>query len=449
MKNLNLCLLIGLIFFCTENLFAQVTHTPWQIHKGEGPINFDVRVNKNAYDRMGHGDPRAYELKNIPPKNDAGWKAAPMQNGKVFFTETSTIPCQQQIDFTYFQTIIDVPSNVKVNELTISYDNADDGARIYFFNSKNPNGHFNPEADLRYNHPINLDNINLANQVAVGENRVVIVQFDDCATGNNVSGINIKVNGEKIQSPPEEKSTTDLDGKTFFIQSNANSADGRVIDAGDSNAGKAGSLVYLWNLHKGPQQQWKFIASDKGPDIYQIVSLYSNTGTVNYLDAHLAQSANNGGKVHLWSNNNGENQMWKASINPNGTYRFNVVHPTAQGRALDAHSLTQMNNGGKVHVWDNQVGNKNQEWKLIPIGLSIKILSAKYGRGDKKVDVTSVVQELVNKGETSIPVRNHILLSPAKLTDPAVGQQKGLEITYTIDGKEDTKAVIEGGTLTF
>ncbi len=448
MKNLNLFLLVGLVFFCTGDLFAQVTHTPWQIHKGEGPINFDVRTNKNGYNGKGHGDPRAYEHKNIPPKNDAGWKPAPMQNGKVFFAETSTLPCQQQIDFTYFQTIIDVPSNVKVNELTISYDKADDGARIYFFNSKNPNGHFNPDADLRYNYPINLDNINLANQVAVGENRVVIVQFDDCATGNNVSGINIKVNGEEIQSPPEEKSTTDLDGKVFFIQSNAANAGGRVIDAGDSNAGRAGSRVYLWTLHRGHQQQWKFIASDKGPDVYQMVSLYSNTGSVKYLDAHLAQLASDGGTVHLWQDNKGENQLWKVSMNPNGTYRFAVYHPNEGDKVLDASTPTQMNNGGKIHMWHYMKGNKNQEWKLLPVTPSIKILSATYGI-DKTVDVTKIIQEMVDKGETEIELRNHIIIYPYKLADPAAGQRKSLKISYTKDGQEVTKTAMEGTILTF
>ncbi len=448
MKNLNLFLLVGLIFFSTGNLFSQVTHTPWQIHKGGGAIDFDVRTNKNAYDRMGHGDPRAYELKNIPAKDDAGWQAAPMRDGKVSFTETSTIPCQQKVDFTYFQTIIDVPSNVRVSELTISYDKADDGARIYFFNSKNPNGHFNPDADLRYNHPINLDNINLANQVAVGENRVVIVQFDDCATGNNVSGINIKVNGAEIQAPPKEKSTTNLDGKVFFIQSNAANAGGRVVDAGDQNAGKLGSRVYLWTLHKGEQQQWKFIASDKGPDIYHIISLYSKTGGVKYLNAHLGQVGANGGTILLWEDHIGENQLWKVSMNTNGTYRFNVLHPKAQGRALDASSITQMNDGGKVQVWDNQVGNKNQEWKLLPVAPAIKILSANYGL-EKTHEIAKILQEMVDKGETSINIRNHIIIYPYKLADPAPGRQKKLNITYSVDGKEFTKTVTEGSMLTF
>ncbi|MEZ4886004.1 MAG: RICIN domain-containing protein [Chitinophagales bacterium] len=449
MKNLNLFLLVGLIFFSTGNLFSQVTHTPWQIHKGGGAIDFDVRTNKNAYDRMGHGDPRAYELKNIPAKDDAGWQAAPMRDGKVFFTETSTIPCQEKIDFTYFQTIIDVPSNVNVSELTISYDRADDGARIYFFNSKSPNGHFNPDADLRYNHPNDLRNINLANQVAVGENRVVIVQFDDCATGNNVSGINIKVNGAEIKTPPKEKSTTNLDGKVFFIQSNASNAGGRVIDAGDQNAGRVGSRVYLWDLHRGTQQQWKFIASDKGPDVYQMVSLYQNTGAVKYLDADFAEMVNDGGKIQLWSDNGGVgNQQWKVSINPNGTYRFAVYHPNAGGRVLDANPDTQMNNGGKIHLWHAMNGNKNQEWKLLPLAPAIKILSANYGL-EKTHEIAKILQEMVDKGETNINIRNHIIIYPYKLADPAPGRQKKLNITYSVDGKEFTKTVTEGGTLTF
>lgn len=66
---------------------------------------------------------------------------------------------------------------------------------------------------------------------------------------------------------------------------------------------------------------------------------------------------------------------------------------------------------------------------------SLKILSAKYGAGDKWVDVTSAVTQRIQDGMLSFSIGNS--LAP----DPALGTVKQFRMTYSLDGVEKS---IEG-----
>lgn len=160
-----------------------------------------------------------------------------------------------------------------------------------------------------------------------------------------------------------------LNGKTFVIQSAAPGSQGRVIDSDGYTLGKNGTKVQLWQddkAHDYMHQRWKFVASDKGSDLYYILSMSKAAGKYNYLDASYADLGKNGGKIQLWEDNGGtDNQLWKVTRNSNGTYRIASAHPNAQGRCLDADGYTQGKNGGKVQLWQS-LNNKNQEWNLIP-----------------------------------------------------------------------------------
>ncbi len=188
-KNLFTALVV--LFFVYGKVNSQ-TVSPWRIHEGnEGVVQF-----MNAF----NGDPRAYDKMKIPAKDDTGWKDAPKDaNGNVYLDRSSTLRCLQELDFTYFETTVNIPANMTVNEFKVSYDKADDGARIYFFNSKFPGGTFDPTADLIISQGRdNTGSVNLKDKIAAGDNRVVIVQFDDCADRNSVHNIKIAVNGKQI-----------------------------------------------------------------------------------------------------------------------------------------------------------------------------------------------------------------------------------------------------------
>ena len=170
--------------------FSQISISPWQIHEGtEGVVK-----HTNAI----HGDRSAYKLAKIPGKNDGGWNTAPKDaSGNVSMKRSSVIKCREELDFTYFQTIVNIPANVNVSDFKVSYDNADDGARIYFFNSKFPNGTFDEKSDLVGKHA-NFASANMKDKIVKGENRVVVAQFDDCADNNSINGIRISVNGKEV-----------------------------------------------------------------------------------------------------------------------------------------------------------------------------------------------------------------------------------------------------------
>ena len=129
------------IAFGATKANSQISVKPWEIHEGtEG-----ILKHKNSI----HGDPNAYKLAKTPDVKDAGWKLAPKDaKGDVSMKRVSVILCREEIDFTYFQTIVNIPANTAVTDFKVSYDNADDGARIYLFNSKFPNGNFDPKSDL-------------------------------------------------------------------------------------------------------------------------------------------------------------------------------------------------------------------------------------------------------------------------------------------------------------
>lgn len=191
MKNFLKLLSLGLIL---GPLFAQAQNpviNTWDIHRGnEGVIAF---VTKE------HGDPAAYSKMSIPAPTDKGWSKAPVdEKGLVNFSETSKLKCNKELDFTYFQSYVNVPNNYKIETFNVSYDKADDGARIYIFNSKFPNGTFDEKTDLKLNKASHIGAVNLKDKLVPGMNRIVIVQFDDCAVHNNVKGIRLKFNGAEV-----------------------------------------------------------------------------------------------------------------------------------------------------------------------------------------------------------------------------------------------------------
>lgn len=193
--------LLSMSAFClaagSVTSFAQ-TATPWQIKTDNPIIKFETSTDAKRKEAFSQG--------KIPAQNDGGWALAKTTNGKVDYAVNSRLKgCKQELDFTYFQTIVNVPANTIINTFTVSYDVADDGARIYFFNSKNPQGKFDEKADLLG--ASSKKESDLKSLVAPGENRIVIVQYDNCATKNNIQGIHLKLNGREIL--PEAKPVTD------------------------------------------------------------------------------------------------------------------------------------------------------------------------------------------------------------------------------------------------
>ena len=188
-----------LLSFATP-LQAQV-RTPWQMHDGlEVTPSNPLGLLAFTCAPSQHGDPCEYDVSTIPPVADAGWSPAP--NGETIgFSITSRV-CQAPIscmaygDFTYFQTLVDVPANVIVTTFTIAFSGMDDGSRVTLFNSAHPGGLVIPGS---YVYLGGSGTTNLASYVLSGEtNRVVVTQVDDCCVQNNLQSAVVVLNGEVV-----------------------------------------------------------------------------------------------------------------------------------------------------------------------------------------------------------------------------------------------------------
>jgi hypothetical protein len=134
---------------------------------------------------------------HIPSIADPNWMAAPVDtNGAINFNPRSILSrCLQQLDFTYFETFINIPANFNVSSLNVAFTAADDGARAYIFNSAHPNGAYIGQISLGGS-PTSVNYASLA--VAGESNRLVVVQFDDCPSGNTLRGAKVNVNGQTV-----------------------------------------------------------------------------------------------------------------------------------------------------------------------------------------------------------------------------------------------------------
>jgi hypothetical protein len=167
------------------------------MHKGEGIVVFGSTFPT-------HGDIGEYAFATIPPVNDSGWGPAPNPDTIGYFMAPSTLCfsvngvanyCRNAADFTYFQTLVDIPSNVVVTTFTISFSSVDDGARTTIFNSDNPTGAVVPGSYVFLG---GTGTANLASLVKAGEvNRVVVTHTDDCCFHASLSG-QVVLNGKTL-----------------------------------------------------------------------------------------------------------------------------------------------------------------------------------------------------------------------------------------------------------
>jgi len=193
MKSLYAVFTSFFLLVCINLSVAQEQISAWEIHYGnDGLIEFPTQTDAQRKEAFGKA--------TIPEKSDPRWELAKTQkDGTVNYPDLgeNVKKCAQQLDFTYFQTFVKIPKNADLQSFTVSYDKADDGARIYFFNSKYPKGHYNEASDLIRN-ASNYKKVDLKDQLVKGEdNRIVIVQYNQC-TKNSIMGIRVEVNSREI-----------------------------------------------------------------------------------------------------------------------------------------------------------------------------------------------------------------------------------------------------------
>ena len=185
---------------------------------------------------------------NIPNQNDSGWKLATVDhNGKLNFGGNRASKLRtgrKQVDFTYFETMLNIPVEAK-NEFKLSFTKADDGARVYVFNSRYPEGFFRGQIKL-WEPPVTKDYKECL--VAGEQNRIVIVQFDDAAMGNNLMGGQVLINGKPLNKYfTPSNSSTDKKAKTVSITAKQQEKATTKDSFKDSRDGEVYKIVKIGN----------------------------------------------------------------------------------------------------------------------------------------------------------------------------------------------------------
>lgn len=177
------------------------TRTPWQMHDGlEVTGSNPLGLVPFSCSPAVHGDVCEYDVSTIPPTFDPGWGPAPDPETINFSIPSrvcsAPIACFAYGDFTYFQTLVDVPGNVIVTTFTIAFDGMDDGSRVTLFNSSYPAGLVVPGSYVFLGGSGTTD---LSTYVVSGEiTRVMITQVDDCCSENNLRSAVVVLNGEIV-----------------------------------------------------------------------------------------------------------------------------------------------------------------------------------------------------------------------------------------------------------
>jgi hypothetical protein len=98
----------------------------------------------------------------------------------------------ENLDFTYFDIDVNIEANVELEEFVVRFNEVDDGARVYVYNTRFPEGIFPVGQDARlYATPTNADITNFLEIGAI--NRIVIVQFDNARTDSYLTNVELLV----------------------------------------------------------------------------------------------------------------------------------------------------------------------------------------------------------------------------------------------------------------
>jgi hypothetical protein len=166
--------------------------SPWQVHQGGGPLCFGRRF-------MRHGDPEMYRFEQIPLETDMGWR--PVSSLRIDFMDNSTLcttrcSCFDGGDFTYFQSILVIPSGVVVRSFEVLMSSVDDGARVTVFNERFASGQTDPGAYAFYPSGVTA---RLESLLVTGRNRIVVSHVDDCCSTRALQGVSVQLNGGSLE----------------------------------------------------------------------------------------------------------------------------------------------------------------------------------------------------------------------------------------------------------
>jgi len=288
---------------CDDPGPPSLDRTPWEMFR---PANVIPTTGWSGPYTHGHASLYAF-APDIPESEDSGWGPAPdpaiIGFGHNDFSrlDEAGYACWDAVDFTYFQTFVDIPAATVLTTFSIDFSGMDDGSRITIFNSIHPNGLVVPGSYVYLN---NGSTVNLAPYVQPGEtNRVVITQVDDCPTGNKLNSAVVNLNGSIIEAsnePPVIDADVDTSDSVYWTDwltadVDAGTASGVInlptgpVTVNLQAVSQSGSSVSLYHTtHTGSGTDWWYPAGTfdeppvlpEGPTYSDVMALQGVPGTV-------------------------------------------------------------------------------------------------------------------------------------------------------------------------
>ena len=129
-------------------------------------------------------------------------------------------------------------------------------------------------------------------------------------------------------------------------------ANGRVIEVADYNT-ENGAAIQLWDNMGAEWQQWKF--NREGDGIYRV----ENRFTDKMLDLMQGGTVD-GTWLHQWEGGNGSSQLWAVEFTNDG--RVKLKSHMAAGKCVDVVGMST-ENGARIQIWSD-VDGENQIWTL-------------------------------------------------------------------------------------
>jgi hypothetical protein len=192
--------LTGGIFFTGSNP-TEIVRTAWQKHEGlEVTVSNPLGVIELTCEPERHGAICEYDDSTIPDAVDPGWLPAP-DGAIIGMNERSKLcefpnSCRAYADFSYFQTFLNIPAAITLNNLVVAFSGMDDGSRVSICNSRFPGCAI---VDGSYVFLGGSGTTDLSSVAVAGEiNRVVITQVDDCCFSNNLRSARVLLNDEEV-----------------------------------------------------------------------------------------------------------------------------------------------------------------------------------------------------------------------------------------------------------
>lgn len=157
-----------------------------------------------------HGGHIEYDQAPIPAEDDARWElaadAASVGHRAPSLLCESQVACRGGVNLTWFQTWLDVPE-AGLSTLRLSVESLDDGVRVVVFNSAHPEGISPRGATLRAERePGRLVTADLSAALVAGEeNRIVLVQVDDCCGWSVLSGVELITDDQRLDPADRDR----------------------------------------------------------------------------------------------------------------------------------------------------------------------------------------------------------------------------------------------------